>query len=74
MALDMTLLDLVSAVSGHAGSEAELIVTVVYLVKKSGKAVTVPPVIQARLDDASAIPPEYPNAFIDTIQRWLGNA
>lgn len=26
-----------------------------------------------RLDDASAIAPEYPNAFIDMIQRWLGN-
>jgi hypothetical protein len=51
-----------------------VIATVVYLVKKSGKAVTVPPVIKARLDDASGIPPEYPNAFIDTIQRWLGNA
>ena len=32
MALDMTLLDLVSAVPGHAGSEAEVIATVVYLV------------------------------------------
>src|SRR5262249_21389665 len=35
--------------------------------------VTVPPAIQARLDGASAIRPEYPDAFIDTIQRWLGN-
>ena len=37
-------------------------------------AVTVPLAIEKRLDDASAIPPEYPNGFIDTIQRWLGNA
>ena len=29
--------------------------------------------IRARLDEASAIEPEYPNAFIDIIQRWLGN-
>jgi len=36
--------------------------------------VTVPPAIQKRLDEVSAIPPEYPNAFIDTIQRWLGNS
>ena len=32
MALDMTLLDLVNAVSVHARSEAEVIATVVYLV------------------------------------------
>jgi len=32
MALDMTLLDLVSAVSAHTGSEGEVIATVVYLV------------------------------------------
>ena len=32
MALDMTLLDLVSGVSTHAESEAEVIATVVYLV------------------------------------------
>jgi aryl-alcohol dehydrogenase-like predicted oxidoreductase len=36
--------------------------------------VAVPPEIVSRLDEASAIPPEYPNAFIDMIQRWLGNA
>jgi len=29
--------------------------------------------VLARLDEASAIAPEYPNAFIDMIQRWLGN-
>jgi len=34
---------------------------------------SVPAEVLARLDQASAIPPEYPNAFIDTIQRWLGN-
>jgi len=32
MALNMTLLDLVNAVSAYAGSEAELIATVVFLV------------------------------------------
>ena len=32
MALNMTLLDLVNAVSGYVRSEAELIATVVYLV------------------------------------------
>ena len=32
MVLNMTLLDLVNAVSEHAGSEAELIATVVYMV------------------------------------------
>ena len=32
MALDMTLLDLVNAVSAHAGSEDEVIAAVVYLV------------------------------------------
>jgi hypothetical protein len=32
MALNMTLLDLVNAVSEHAASEAELIATVVYMV------------------------------------------
>lgn len=37
-------------------------------------AVAVPPAIMARLDEASHIPPEYPNSFIDMIQRWLGNA
>jgi aryl-alcohol dehydrogenase-like predicted oxidoreductase len=34
---------------------------------------SIPEEVLARLDGASAIPPEYPNAFIDTIQRWLGN-
>ena len=34
---------------------------------------SVPQEVHARLDEASAIPPEYPNAFIDMIQRWLGN-
>ena len=34
---------------------------------------SVPKEIVARLDEASAIVPEYPNAFIDIIQRWLGN-
>jgi aryl-alcohol dehydrogenase-like predicted oxidoreductase len=34
---------------------------------------SVPAEVLARLDQASAIPPEYPNALIDTIQRWLGN-
>ncbi len=36
-------------------------------------ATSVPEEVLARLDEASAIPPEYPNAFIDMIQRWLGN-
>jgi aryl-alcohol dehydrogenase-like predicted oxidoreductase len=34
---------------------------------------SVPEEVLARLDEASAIPPEYPNAFIEMIQRWLGN-
>jgi len=34
---------------------------------------SVPAEVLARVDQASAIPPEYPNAFIDTIQRCLGN-
>ena len=34
---------------------------------------SVPQEVLARLDEASAIPHEYPNAFIDVIQRWLGN-
>ena len=34
---------------------------------------SVPEEVLARLDGASAIPPEHPNVFIDTIQRWLGN-
>lgn len=34
---------------------------------------SVPKEILARLDEASAIEPEYPNAFIHIIQRWLGN-
>ena len=34
---------------------------------------SVPEAILARRDEASAIVPEYPNAFIDIIQHWLGN-
>src|SRR5262249_1215113 len=34
---------------------------------------SVPTEVVGRLDQASAIAPEYPGAFIDTIQRWLGN-
>jgi aryl-alcohol dehydrogenase-like predicted oxidoreductase len=34
---------------------------------------SVPAEVLARLDQASAVSPEYPAAFIDTIQRWLGN-
>jgi aryl-alcohol dehydrogenase-like predicted oxidoreductase len=37
-------------------------------------AVTIPPAIMARLDEASDLPGEYPNAFIGMIQRWLGNS
>ena len=29
--------------------------------------------VLARIEATSALPPEYPNAFIDMIQRWLGN-
>jgi len=36
-------------------------------------SVTVPPEVHAKLDEASAPPPEYPGAFIDVIQTWLGN-
>jgi aryl-alcohol dehydrogenase-like predicted oxidoreductase len=36
--------------------------------------VVVPEAVQQRLDAASAVEGEYPNAFIDMIQRWLGNA
>jgi len=36
--------------------------------------VQVPAEVQRRLDEASAFEPEYPNGFIDMIQRWLGNA
>jgi aryl-alcohol dehydrogenase-like predicted oxidoreductase len=36
--------------------------------------VVVPPEIMAKLESVSAIAPEYPNAFIDVIQRWLGNS
>jgi aryl-alcohol dehydrogenase-like predicted oxidoreductase len=36
-------------------------------------AVTVPPEIMDRLETASRIEPEYPGAFIDFIQGWLGN-
>src|SRR5581483_5276055 len=31
------------------------------------------PEVLARLDEASRIEPEYPNAFVDFVQRWLGN-
>jgi aryl-alcohol dehydrogenase-like predicted oxidoreductase len=34
---------------------------------------SVPQEVLLRLEEASGIRPEYPNAFIDTIQRWLGN-
>ena len=36
-------------------------------------AVTVPPEIVARLEKETAPSPEYPGAFIDFIQAWLGN-
>ena len=36
-------------------------------------AVTVPPEIVARLEKETAPSPEYPGAFIDFIQSWLGN-
>ena len=36
-------------------------------------AVTVPAEIMDRLETASRIEPEYPGAFIDFIQGWLGN-
>lgn len=39
----------------------------------SAAGATVPPAILARLDEASADGPEYPGAFIDFIQGWLGN-
>jgi aryl-alcohol dehydrogenase-like predicted oxidoreductase len=35
-------------------------------------AVSVPEAVLRRLDDASALEPEYPDAFLDMIQRWLG--
>jgi aryl-alcohol dehydrogenase-like predicted oxidoreductase len=35
--------------------------------------VTVLPAIVARLEEATRIEPEYPGAFIDFIQTWLGN-
>jgi aryl-alcohol dehydrogenase-like predicted oxidoreductase len=35
--------------------------------------VTIAPEIEARLDEATRIEPEYPGAFIDFIQGWLGN-
>jgi hypothetical protein len=34
---------------------------------------SVPQEVLSRLEEASAIRPEYPDAFIDTIQHWLGN-
>jgi aryl-alcohol dehydrogenase-like predicted oxidoreductase len=36
-------------------------------------AVTVPPEVTARLEEATRLAPEYPGAFIDFIQGWLGN-
>jgi len=33
----------------------------------------IPAAVLARLEDATQISPEYPNAFIDVIQGWLGN-
>jgi aryl-alcohol dehydrogenase-like predicted oxidoreductase len=36
-------------------------------------AVTIPAAVQARLDKETAPAPEYPGAFIDFIQTWLGN-
>jgi aryl-alcohol dehydrogenase-like predicted oxidoreductase len=35
--------------------------------------VTIPPEVMDRLEDATRIEPEYPGAFIDFIQGWLGN-
>ena len=35
--------------------------------------VTVPPEVMARLEKETAPSPEYPGAFIDFIQSWLGN-
>jgi hypothetical protein len=43
MAQNMTLLDLVKAVSEHAPSEAEVIATVVYLVNSGRVRLCVPP-------------------------------
>ncbi|MFN8542800.1 MAG: aldo/keto reductase [Candidatus Binatia bacterium] len=34
---------------------------------------TIPPAVMDRLEQASALPEEYPNMFIDLVQRWLGN-
>lgn len=36
-------------------------------------AVAVPEPVLAKLDEATRVPPEYPGAFIDFIQNWLGN-
>jgi aryl-alcohol dehydrogenase-like predicted oxidoreductase len=36
-------------------------------------SVTAPPAVMARLEEATRIAPEYPGAFIDFIQGWLGN-
>ena len=35
--------------------------------------VTVPSAVMARLEETTRIEPEYPGAFIDFIQTWLGN-
>jgi aryl-alcohol dehydrogenase-like predicted oxidoreductase len=38
------------------------------------RGVTIPPTVMEKLDEASAIPLEYPGSFIAMIQHWLGNA
>ena len=35
--------------------------------------VAIPPAVAARLEEATRPEPEYPGAFIDFIQGWLGN-
>jgi aryl-alcohol dehydrogenase-like predicted oxidoreductase len=35
--------------------------------------VTIPPPVLARLEETTRLEPEYPAAFIDVIQGWLGN-
>ena len=34
---------------------------------------TIPPAVLAKLEEATRLEPEYPAAFIDFIQTWLGN-
>jgi len=36
-------------------------------------SLAIPPAVLARLEETTQISPEYPNAFIDVIQGWLGN-